>query len=294
MKEESGACPGGRRYSHAPPPAVKRARLALHAGANVMSLASALKRSWLLVLICVLACVGAGAAISLLRSPVYKADSQLFVGSFDVRSVAIPGFVTASQQLADAYSRLAASDAVVVPVARQLGLTPAKVRERLSSSNVPGSPVVRITAEGASRRTAVELARAASNETVNQVRVLTARTNEADQLLGRFKIAAAKSQQADARAARLRAQGASQTTILAAQTDAETAKLGVQTLANLYGEARANSGGVAQAHVVNAAVTATSDRGAVLQQLALLGAVAGLVAGAALAVLRERRRLPQG
>jgi capsular polysaccharide biosynthesis protein len=294
MKEESGACPRGRRYSHAPPPAVKRARLALHAGANVMSLASALKRSWLLVLICVLACVGAGAAISLLRSPVYKADSQLFVGSFDVRSVAIPGFVTASQQLADAYSRLAASDAVVVPVARQLGLTPAKVRERLSSSNVPGSPVVRITAEGASRRTAVELARAASNETVNQVRVLTARTNEADQLLGRFKIAAAKSQQADARAARLRAQGASQTTILAAQTDAETAKLGVQTLANLYGEARANSGGVAQAHVVNAAVTATSDRGAVLQQLALLGAVAGLVAGAALAVLRERRRLPQG
>jgi capsular polysaccharide biosynthesis protein len=294
MKEESGACPGGRRYSHAPPPAVKRARLALHAGANVMSLASALKRSWLLVLICVLACVGAGAAISLLRSPVYKADSQLFVGSFDVRSVAIPGFVTASQQLADAYSRLAASDAVVVPVARQLGLTPAKVRERLSSSNVPGSPVVRITAEGASRRTAVELARAASNETVNQVRVLTARTNEADQLLGRFKIAAAKSQQADARAARLRAQGASQTTILAAQTDAETAKLGVQTLANLYGEARANSGGVAQAHVVNAAVTATSDRGAVLQQLALLGAVAGLVAGAGLAVLRERRRLPQG
>jgi capsular polysaccharide biosynthesis protein len=294
MKEESGACPRGRRYSHAPPPAVKRARLALHAGANVMSLASALKRSWLLVLICVLACVGAGAAISLLRSPVYKADSQLFVGSFDVRSVAIPGFVTASQQLADAYSRLAASDAVVVPVARQLGLTPAKVRERLSSSNVPGSPVVRITAEGASRRTAVELARAASNETVNQVRVLTARTNEADQLLARFKIAAAKSQQADARAARLRAQGASQTTILAAQTDAETAKLGVQTLANLYGEARANSGGVAQAHVVNAAVTATSDRGAVLQQLALLGAVAGLVAGAALAVLRERRRLPQG
>jgi capsular polysaccharide biosynthesis protein len=259
-----------------------------------MSLASALKRSWLLVLLCVLACVGAGAAISLLRSPVYKADSQLFVGSFDVRSVAIPGFVTASQQLADAYSRLAASDAVVVPVARQLGLTPAKVRERLSSSNVPGSPVVRITAEGASRRTAVELARAASNETVNQVRVLTARTNEADQLLARFKIAAAKSQQADARAARLRAQGASQTTILAAQTDAETAKLGVQTLANLYGEARANSGGVAQAHVVNAAVTATSDRGAVLQQLALLGAVAGLVAGAALAVLRERRRLPQG
>jgi capsular polysaccharide biosynthesis protein len=259
-----------------------------------MSLASALKRSWVLILVCVLACAGAGVAISLLRSPVYKADSQLFVGSFDVRSVAIPGFVTASQQLADAYSRLAASDAVVVPVARQLSLSPAKVRERLSSSNVPGSPVVRITAEGPSRRAAVELARAASSETVTQVRALTNRTNEAEQLFTRFKTAAAKAQQADARAARVRAQGASQKTILAAQTDAEVAKLGVQTLANLYGEARANSGGVAQAHVVNAAVTATSDRAEVLQQIVLLGVVAGLVAGAGLAVLRERRQLPQG
>ena len=259
-----------------------------------MLLASALKRSWLLVLVSVLVCAGAGVAIGLLRSPVYKAQSQLFVGSFDVRSVAIPGFVTASQQLADAYSRLAASDTVVVPAARQLGLSPATVRERLSSSNVPGSPVVRLTAEGPSRHAAIDLARAASNETVNQVRVLTTRTDEGGQLFARFKTAAAKSQQADARVARLHSRGASQQAILAAQTDAQTAKLEVQTLANLYGEARANSGGAAQAHVVNAAVTATSDRGQVLQQLVLLGVVAGLVAGAGLAVLRERRRLPQG
>jgi uncharacterized protein involved in exopolysaccharide biosynthesis len=93
-----------------------------------MSLGSALKRSWLLILVCVLVCAGAGIAIGLLRSPVYKSQSQLFVGSFDVRSVAIPGFVTASQQLADAYSRLAASDAVVVPVARPRGRSPAPLR----------------------------------------------------------------------------------------------------------------------------------------------------------------------
>jgi uncharacterized protein involved in exopolysaccharide biosynthesis len=153
---------------------------------------------------------------------------------------------------------------------------------------------VRLTAEGPSRGAAIDLARAASNETVNQVRVLTTRTDEGNQLFVRFKTAAAKSQQADARVSRLQSRGASQQTILAAQTDAQTAKLEVQTLANLYGEARANSGGAAQAHVVNSAVTATSDRGQVLQQLVLLGVVAGLVAGAGLAVLRERRRLPQG
>jgi hypothetical protein len=168
------------------------------------------------------------------------------------------------------------------------------VRERLTSSNGPGAPVVRLTAEGPSRRAAIDLARAASNETVAQVSTLTNRTNEANQLLTSFKAAAAKAQAADARLARLRARGASQKTILDAQTASETAKLGVQTLASLYGQARANSGGAAQAHVVNAAVTATSDRGQVLQQLILLGVVAGLVAGAGLAVLRERRLLPQG
>jgi capsular polysaccharide biosynthesis protein len=257
-----------------------------------MSLASVLKRSWLLILACVLLCAGASVAIGLLRSPVYKAESQLFVGSFDVRSVAIPGFVTASQQLADAYSRLAASDAVVVPVARQLGLSRAQVRERLSASNVPGAPVVRLTAEGPGRQSAVALARAASDETVSQVSKATSRANEANQLLTRFKAASAKSQLADARAAQLRAQHASQTSILAAQTASETAKLNVQTLASLYGEAQASTGGAAQAHVVNAAVAATSDRGQVLQQLLLLGIVAGLVAGAGLAALRQRRLLP--
>jgi hypothetical protein len=231
--------------------------------------------------------------MGLLRDPVYKAEAQLFVGSFDVRSVAIPGFVTASNQLADAYSRLAASDAVVVPVARQLGLTRAQTRERLSSSNVPQSPVVRITAEGPSRRAAVELARAASNQTVTVVRGLTTRADDAAQLLTRFTAAAAKSQVADARAARLRDQRAPQKAILAAQTASETAKLDVQTLGALYGQARGSSGGAAQAHVVNAAATATNDRDDVLQQLVLLAVVAGLVAGAGLATLRQRRLLQQ-
>ncbi|MDX6675001.1 MAG: hypothetical protein QOH11_2419, partial [Solirubrobacteraceae bacterium] len=69
-----------------------------------MSLGTALKRSWQVVLAGVLVCVGVAVAVGLLRAPNYKAESQLFVGSYDVRSVAIPGFVTASAQLADAYS----------------------------------------------------------------------------------------------------------------------------------------------------------------------------------------------
>jgi hypothetical protein len=154
--------------------------------------------------------------------------------------------------------------------------------------------VVRITAEGPSRRAAVDLARAASDATVSQVRGLTRSADEANKILQQFKVAAAKSQSADARAASLRSQRAPQQAILAAQTEADTARLGVQTLGNLYGEARASSGGAAQAHLVKAAVTATSDRGDVIQQLVLLGVVAGLVAGAGLATLRQRRLLQPG
>ena len=83
-----------------------------------MSLASALKRSWSLVLLCAVIGAAAGLIAGLVRDPEYKAEAQLYVGSFDVRSLAVPGFVTASLQIADAYSRLANSDAVVVPVSR--------------------------------------------------------------------------------------------------------------------------------------------------------------------------------
>jgi capsular polysaccharide biosynthesis protein len=258
-----------------------------------MSLGSALKRSWQVILACVLVCVGAAVAVSLLRGPDYKAQSQLFVGSFDVRSVAIPGFVTASTQLADAYSRLANSDAVVIPAARQTGLTRAQARERLSASNVPGSPVVRITAEGSSSRAAIALARAASDETATQVRALTTSNVEAGQLLTRFRAATTQAAITASRAGQLRSAHASPQTIIAAQTQADTARLRANTVANLYNAALANSGAAAQVHVISAAVSATSDRGDVLQQLILVGGLAGLVAGAGVAALRERRRLPR-
>jgi len=256
-----------------------------------MSLGTALKRSWQVVLPCVVVCVAIAVGVAVLRGPDYKAQSQLFVGSFDVRSAAIPGFVTASVQLADAYSRLATSDAVEAPVARQTGLTSAEVRDRLTASNVPGSPVVRITAEGPSGTAAIDLARAASNETAAQVRALTSRSTEASQLLARYHAVTAEANQAAQRVSRLRSQNASSQRILAAQSTADTTKLRANTEAGLYGAAVANSGGAAQVHVISSAVSATSDRGSVLQQIILVGALAGLVAGGALATLRERRRV---
>jgi uncharacterized protein involved in exopolysaccharide biosynthesis len=256
-----------------------------------MSLGTALKRSWQVVLACVLLCVGVAAAVGLVRAPNYKAQSQLFVGSFDVRSVAIPGFVTASVQLADAYSRLATSDAIAVPVAHQTGLTLSQVRERLTASNVPGSPVVRITTEGPNRSAAIKLAKAAANETDAQVRALTSGKGAADQLLARYRTDSITAAAAASQVGRLQSQHASSQTVIAAQAQADIARVRANTSASLYGQARANAGGAAQVHILTTAVSATSDRGSVIEQLILVGALAGLVAGGALATIRERRLL---
>jgi hypothetical protein len=263
-----------------------------------MSLASALKRYWLLVLACALLFAGVGLVAGLVRDPEYKAESEMYVGSFDVRSLAVPGFVTASLQIADAYSRLANSDAVVVPVAQRLRVTRGDVARRLTASNIPGSPVIRLEGVGTSRQAAVELVRAATAVTASRVRGLTSRNAEADRYFKEFQAAAARAQVASARAARLRTRVAkgesvSTRTITDAQAKAETARLRATAFANLYGEARANSRGAANVHVIDAGRSATDDRGDVLQRLVVLGALAGLVVGAAVATLRWRRLLGQ-
>jgi hypothetical protein len=247
----------------------------------------------LLVVVCVLLCAGAGVAAGLLRSPKYKAESQVFVGSFDVRTVAISGFVTASVQLADAYSRLASSDAVVVPVSQRLGLSRETVRNDLTSSNIPGSPVVRLDATGSNRRSAIRLARTATAVTIERVQRLTTGQSEAERLLRQFRQEVHSAELAESAATRLRDSGAtvSQSKLLAAQTRAETARLRATALGNLYNEVRSNARGAAQAHVIRNALSASDDRSEVLQRLILLGAAAGLVLGAGLATLRQRRLL---
>jgi uncharacterized protein involved in exopolysaccharide biosynthesis len=261
-----------------------------------MSLASALKRSWLLVAGCVLVFAGVGLIAGLVRDPEYKAESQMYVGSFDVRSLAVPGFVTASLQIADAYSRLANSDAIVVPVAKRLHLTRGEVERRLTASNIPGSPVIRLEGVGPSRRAAVDLVRTATAVTASRVTRLTSRNAEADRYFREFQAAAARAQVAAARAARLRSrvaqgQNVSTRTITDAQAKAETARLRATAFANLYGEARANARGATNVHVIDAGRAATNDRGDVLQRLIVLGVIAGLVIGGALATLRWRRLL---
>jgi hypothetical protein len=259
-----------------------------------MSLGSALKRSWSVVLACVVLCTGVAAVTGLLRHPEYKAEARLFVGSLDVRSLAVPGYVLASQQLAAAYSRVAVSSIIEVPVARRSGFSRKQVGDRLSAADIPQSPVVRLRATGPNEDDAVKLVRAATTEMAAYVTKVTSRNAEADELFKRYRAAAERAQALEARAALLRAQDAPERARVDAQTRAETARLNASTVAQLYGQARATSAGAAQVQTLDAGQSATNDRGEVLQRLVLLGLASGLVLGAALASLRLRALVRQG
>ena len=155
---------------------------------------------------------------------------------------------------------------------------------------------MRIEGVGSSRRAAVDLVHAASATTASRVSRFTSRNADADRNFKRFQAASARAQQAEARALALRTRRANgenvpTRTITAAQSRAESARLRATTFANLYGEARANTSGAANVHVIDAGSTATNDRNEVLERLVLLGGLAGLVIGTALATLRWRRLL---
>jgi capsular polysaccharide biosynthesis protein len=258
-----------------------------------MSLGHALKRSWLVVVACVLLCAGAATAVGLLRQPQYTTDAQLYVGTFDVRTLSRSGIVTASQQLAVAYSRLALTEPVVGPVARQLGLTSQEILRRVSAAHIPGSPVVRIEARGPTRADTVALARAMSAQLAAYVTRFTSREGEASSLLQRFKAETRRASVLEARAAGLREAGADGRTVRDAQAEAETARLRATALAGLYGDARASTAGAVDAHVIQAGYEVTDDRLSVLQLLVFGGVLSGLVLGTALAALRQRRLVLQ-
>lgn len=265
-----------------------------------MSFGSAFRRSWLIVLVCVLVCTGAGVAVGLERTPEYHADSQLLVGTFDVRTLAIPGFVTAATQLADAYSRLVVSDQIVLPVARRTRLSPSEVRERLSATAIPETVFLRIRATGSSRDDALRLVRAATAVTSTFVNKITRADTQAGALLRRFQAAVAHAQSLEAENGRLKGlarsggQTISKRRLRRAAAEAETARLLVTTLAQLYSETRAGGTGGAQVNVLTAEPRAGNDRNSVLQRLIFLGLVAGLVLGAGLGALRQARLMRAG
>jgi hypothetical protein len=228
-------------------------------------------------------------AAGLLRSPTYTAEARLNVGRVDVQTESIPGFVDSVQSLAASYSRFIDAEGVVNPVASEIGRTPADVSGSISASPIPESPLIRLEATGDSEAGAVKLADATANSLIAYVQVLNRTNEDADRLLTDFREASLELGKARAEQRVIERDyeqsptPANANALDEAQAEVAQLRLRADTLGRQYQESVQGLGSANVLSVVNPATVSSDDRMSVLQRLAFVALVGGLLAGAALA-----------
>ena len=242
----------------------------------------AVKSHWGLVLLPVLLLCAAAVAIGLHRAPKYHAEARLNVGGFNITTQAVPGFAGGAIQLATAYSRAVYSPAVLNPVSKRTHRTLAHLMSEVSASPVADSPIIRVDASSKDRKETIEVANATARE-ISLYATRLARSNPDSKRLLKKYLEAVRQR----RAAR-RKHGAD-------STEADLAVLRTRTLASLYGQSLGGQASTNVVQVLAPALTASSDRGSVLQRLIAGALLGGLAIGVLLAVLIARsapRRRP--
>ncbi len=253
-----------------------------------IGLAAAIRRHPRWVIAPVLLLVGTAIAIGLARPATYTSEARLTVGRINVANAgALAGFSEASQALADAYSRSIDADGVVVATARETGLSPSLVRQRITATPVPRSPVFRITATGPSTEDATTLANATSNALVAYVTKLNRSNPDAERLAKSYRRASLELARRQSLENLLRDgdKGAYQR----ARAETNLTQLRVETLRSVYLTSQQGQASTALVQVLSQANEAISDRSSRLQLLVFFALLAGLVVGCALALLRANQ-----
>lgn len=241
----------------------------------------AVRRHPFLTLLPILLLTGAAVALGLSREPTYTSEARLSVGELNPSVQTAPGIVEANQQLASAYSRAVKADAVLRPVARELGISRDAAAARLSASPVAESPILVIEGTGASQREATEAADTASQALVRYIRSLGADESSAERILADLR---------DARVEEARAEDEVDLTETP-ETEAalENARLKVRALQQAYLD-ETQGGATTPVQIINPADSATSDERSFLKLAVTVGVLAGIALGVALATLRAAAR----
>jgi capsular polysaccharide biosynthesis protein len=249
----------------------------------------------LLVMLAVAVCVGAGIAAGVARTPIWTAETRLSLGSIDVATQSLPGYVEATRSLAAAYSRAAQSTPVVRAAAATARLAPAQAAHRLSASPVADTSVLRVVGTGPDERSAAAVANAGSDALVRYIRRSTS-VNASDAILRDYRRAQDRVQQLTTRRDRQRRQYLAQPSrarragLQDVTAALATAQLQADTLGDRFKSNQQDRPSADFVQVLSDATTAASDRTSALQLRAFTGLVAGLLLGLALALWRSRRR----
>jgi uncharacterized protein involved in exopolysaccharide biosynthesis len=256
----------------------------------------AARRYWLLVLVPLLIGLFAGVALAVQRSPVYTAETRMTVGGVDVSQPgALSGFAVAGEQLAQTYSRAISAEAVVAPVARRTGLSSDTIRARVSATPVPNSPVFRVSAEGGSATQALDIANLTAVSLQRYVSRLNQPVGSSSKLFSQYQRAAtqyasAQRSQQDSAGAFARAHTeANRRAVVSSQAAFQAAGLKLKGLTNAYLSSVGGGTSGLSAEQLAQATSASSDRSSRLQLFGLLGMLAGLLVGLALATSSANR-----
>lgn len=265
--------------------------------ATSLPLLSAARRHWLLLCLPIVAFTAAAIAVGVVRDPVYTAEARLTAGQINVTAPgAVAGFATASQSLASTYSRAIDAPEITEPIARRLGISSERVRQRLTASPFPESPVVRVQATGPTSRGAISLANAGARGLVDYVSSLSTETG--GDAAYKAMVAAAKrvalGRQTVADRTRIYANNrtkANRRRLVDARASAARGEVVFETRRARYQDAVAQSSNRPVPQLLQLAPSATSDKRSKLQLLGFAGFVAGLAVGLVLAMWRASRML---
>lgn len=261
------------------------------------------RRHPFLVLVPVILLVAGAVAVGVHRSANYTATTHLQVGGVNLNAPgALTGFSTATASLASAYARAVYANDVVVPVARRYHLTPQGVRERISATPIPQSPLFSITAKDKTAGGAMTLANAVSKSLVSFIGKASASNPDLTRLYGQFRGIASAYNGAQIRASAAQQRYLHERTtanfnaLRDARTSAQVAQLQASTIQSAYRDAAQGQQNTTTTTLLDSAAGATSDRKSKLELLAFIGLLAGLAIGLALATARAnsqaRRLLP--
>lgn len=250
-------------------------------------------RNPVLALAPVVLLVLAGLAVGLLRSPVYDAEARINVGRVDVPAYTLQGVTIGNATLAASYARALAAPEVIGQAARSAEIPTSEAREKLTSSPVPGSTLIRVEAEGDSSGEAQQLANGGALALIEYVTKLNVRQQQS-RSLGRFRRAQAAAERARTRLLRISRGRPNSRAAQRARVDLRTAELNARSVGARVVGATVVPSPENLLQLVVPAANADSDRSSVLQQALLIGVVAGLLLGFALALLRANWHLVRG
>jgi uncharacterized protein involved in exopolysaccharide biosynthesis len=255
---------------------------------------TAARRHWFVALVPLVLFVGAAVLLGVKRTPQYTATASVSVGPVFLSNPAgISSVIQGTESLATVYSRLIDANAVRDDTARRLSIASTVGAGSVSATPLPDSPLIRVRAVAGSERAAVALVNAISDSLAAYVNRNARSDKSAASIAGEYRRAALAYRRRVALSRRLDRRydedpsAANRLARDRAAAEADTALLRRDALSPAYENSVQVLGSTPALKVFARATSASSDRYQVLQMLVFTGLVGGLLAGLALALLRD-------